>query len=65
MGDVEPFEVSGYIKFPYPIFDYDTYSGWLIVLFMVIGVILFAGIAYLLRFIFHRKKKALKGADSN
>lgn len=61
LGDVEEFQISGYIKFPYPIFDYDTYPIWLICIFMVIGVALFMGIAILLRFIFQRKKKALAG----
>ncbi len=61
LGDVEEFQISGYIKFPYPIFDYDTYPIWLICIFMVIGVVLFMGIAVLLRFIFQRKKKALAG----
>ncbi len=61
LGDVEEFQISGYIKFPYPIFDYDTYPIWLICIFMVIGVVLFMGLAILLRFIFQRKKKALAG----
>ncbi len=61
LGDVEEFEISGYIKFPYPIFDYDSYPIWLICIFMVIGVVLFMGLSILLRFIFQRKKKALTG----
>ena len=61
LGDVEEFQISGYIKFPYPIFDYDNYPIWLICLFMAIGVVLFIGLAILLRFIFQRKKKALAG----
>ena len=61
LGDVEEFQISGYIKFPYPIFDYDSYPIWLICLFMAIGVVLFIGLAVLLRFIFQRKKKALAG----
>ena len=61
LGDVEEFQISGYIKFPYPIFDYDSYPIWLICLFMVIGVVLFIALAILLRFIFQRKKKALAG----
>ena len=61
LGDVEEFQLSGYIKFPYPIFDYDNYPIWLICLFMAIGVVLFIGLAILLRFIFQRKKKALAG----
>lgn len=61
LGDVEEFQISGYIKFPYPIFDYDSYPIWLICLFMAIGVILFIGLAILLKFIFQRKKKALAG----
>lgn len=61
LGDVEEFPISGYIKFPYPIFDYDSYPIWLICLFMAIGVVLFIGLAILLRFIFQRKKKALAG----
>jgi predicted permease len=58
---VEEFQISGYIKFPYPIFDYDTHPIWLICIFMAAGVVLFIGIAILLRFIFQRKKKALAG----
>ena len=65
LGDVEEFHISGYIKFPYPIFDYDSYPIWLICLFMAIGVVLFIGLAILLRFIFQRKKKAHDGAHSN
>ena len=61
LGDVEEFPVSGYIKFPYPIFDYDTYPLWLICIYMAVGVVLFMGLAILLRFIFQRKKKALAG----
>ena len=61
LGDVEEFQISGYIKFPYPIFDYDNYPIWLICLFMAIGVVLFIALAILLRFIFQRKKKALAG----
>ncbi len=61
LGDVEEFQISGYIKFPYPIFDYDSYPIWLICIFMVVGVVLFMGLAILLRFIFQRKKKALAG----
>ena len=65
LGDVEEFSISGYIKFPYPIFDYDTNPIWLICIYMAAGVIGFMGLATLLRFIFQRKKKALEGANSN
>ena len=62
LGDVEEFKISGYIRFPYPIFDYVTYPVWLIVLFMIAGLGLFMGIAILLRFIFQKaNKKALAG----
>ena len=62
LGDIEEYKISGYIKFPYPIFDYVTYPIWLIIIFMVGGLGLFIGIAILLRFIFQKtNKKALAG----
>ena len=57
LGDVEPFKISGYIRFPYPIFDYVTYPVWLIIIFMILGLGLFIGLAILLRFLFQRQNK--------
>lgn len=57
LGDVEPYKVSGYIKFPYPIFDYETYPVWLIIIFMIAGLTVFIGLAFLMRYLFQRQTK--------
>ena len=57
LGDVEPFEISGYIRFPYPIFDYVSFPVWLIVIFMIGGIIIFIGLSLLLKYLFQRQTK--------
>lgn len=56
LGDVEPFEISGFIRFPYIIFDYQRFNGWIITLFMFIGLILFMGITIGLTLLFKKEK---------
>ena len=56
LGDVEPFEVSGYIRFPYPIFDYTMFNGFIIFLFMLGGLVIFMGLTFLLTMLFKKKK---------
>lgn len=57
LGDVESYPISGYKKYPYPIFDYETYPIWTIVLFMLGGLLMFSGIAFGLEKMFKRQTK--------
>lgn len=57
LGDVEEFAVSGYIRFPYPIFDYVVYPMWLVITFMILGLLAFSGIAFGLEKLFKRQTK--------
>ena len=60
LGDVPPFHESGYIRFPYPIYDYKTYGVFNVVLMLLAMLILSIGLSYLLRFLFllpYKKEK--------
>lgn len=57
LGDVEEFAISGYIRFPYPIFDYVTYPIWLVIIFMILGLLAFGGLAFGLEKLFKRQRK--------
>ena len=57
LGDVEEFAISGYKRFPYPIFDYVTYPLWLVIIFMFVGLGLFIGISFLFKLLFQRQRK--------
>lgn len=59
----EDYLISGYKRFPYPIFDYETYPFWLVLIFMLIGLTIFIGLGYLLKFLFQRKTKSPRGAN--
>ena len=51
LGDVAPFHESGYIRFPYPIYDYKTYGVFNVILMLLAMLILSIGLSYLLRFL--------------
>ena len=53
--DAEPFQTSGIIVFPYPIYDYQTYGGF-VILFLLGGLILFFVLAYFLVKAFRKTK---------
>jgi len=52
LGDVAPFPESGYIRFPYPIYDYKTYGVFNVILMLLAMLILSVALSYLLRFLF-------------
>ena len=51
LGDVPPFKESGYIRFPYPIFDYVTYGVMNVILMLCAMFILSIGLSYLIKFL--------------
>ena len=61
MARVAQFQESGYIRFPYPIFDYKTYGVFNVILMLLAMLILSIGLAYLLRFLLLLPYKKNKG----